>query len=132
MYIKIQNEYYYLLAGSAAAVAGIIPGLTLENCKPGEIVLMDPDAARLYQSKSMSKKDIEQYIQRTAIPQRRDPSPRWFRLDFIPTVGITYNDPFKDPRCAVKLIIVGGKTILPNAQVWEYGQPISTGVDKWR
>jgi len=30
----LQKEYYYLFACSAAAVAGIIPGLTLENCNP--------------------------------------------------------------------------------------------------
>ncbi|MBN1571296.1 MAG: hypothetical protein JXA73_25905 [Acidobacteria bacterium] len=117
------------ILGDLDRIAATVAGFSLDM---GGIVLMDPDAARLYQSKSMSKQDIEQYIQRTAIPQRRDPSPRWFRLDFLPTVGGAYNDPLKDPRCAVKLVIVGGKTILPNAQVWEYGQPISTSVDKWR
>ncbi len=117
------------ILGDLDMIAAAVAGFSLDM---GGIVLMDPDAARLYQSKGMGKKDIEQYIQKTAIPQRRDPSPRWFRLDFVPTAGGAYIDPLKDPRCAVKLLIVGGKTVLPNAQVWEYGQPISTSVDKWR
>jgi hypothetical protein len=116
------------IMGDLDRIAAAVAGFSMDM---GGIVLMDPDAARLYQSKGMGKKDIEQYIQRTAIPQRREQSPRWFRLDSLPFAN-TYIDPLKDPRCAVKIIIVGGKTILPNAQVWEYGQPISTSVDKWR
>ena len=116
------------IMGDLDKIAAVVANFMMDK---GGIVLMDPDAARLYQSKGMGKKDIEQYIQKVAIPQRREQSPRWFRLDSLPGID-SYIDPLKDPRCAVKIIIVGGKTILPNAQVWEYGQPISTGVDKWR
>jgi hypothetical protein len=113
------------LDGIAAVVAGF------SSSSMGGIVLMDPDAARHYQSKGMGKKDIEQYIQKIAIPQLREQSPRWFQLDSA--LGIKgYIDPLNDPRCAVKIIILGGKTILPSAQVWEFSQPLSTSVDKWR
>ncbi len=116
------------IMGDLDRIAAVVAGF---SWNVGGIVLMDPDAARLYQSKGMGKKEIEQYIQKIAIPQRRENSPRWFRLEALPGMD-SYIDPLKDPRCAVKVIIVGGKTILPNAQVWEYPPPISTGVDKWR
>jgi hypothetical protein len=118
------------ILGDLDGIAAVVAGFSSSGM--GGIVLMDPDAARHYQSKGMGKKDIEQYIQKIAIPQIRDQSsPRWFQLESA--LGIKgYIDPLNDPRCAVKIIILGGKTILPSAQVWEYSQPLSTSVDKWR
>jgi hypothetical protein len=93
------------------------------------IILLEPGAAKLYASKGMSKADIESYIQKKAIPQMKDQSPSWFYFD-QPATARSDNGP--DPRGAVKVIVVGGKTIMPNAQAWQFSAPIMTSVDKWR
>ncbi len=89
------------IMGDLDRIAAAVAGFSMDK---GGIVLMDPDAAKLYQQKGMEKKDIEKYIQKTAIPQRNESSPRWFRLDALPFAG-NFIDPLNDPRCAVKLVV---------------------------
>jgi hypothetical protein len=91
------------------------------------MVFMNPGTAKFYASKGMSKKDVETYIHKKAAGQMKDQTPKWFTYPTLPGV----NDS-KDLSGIVKIIVVGGKTVMPNAQVWQFGLPITTSIDKWR
>jgi hypothetical protein len=115
--------------GDLDLIARAISGFYWSN--GGGIVLMEPGAAKLYASKGMSKKDVETYIQKKTVPQLKDQSPTWFTFN-QPEVPREDSDSSEDLGDPVKIIVVGGKTIMPNAQVWQLNPPIMTSVDKWR
>ncbi len=100
------------------------------------IVIFDPGTARLYARKGMSKEDVEHYIWEKALPQLTDFIPKWYNFE-IPTVAPAKGKPDftmkKDfPDGAVKVVVAGGDTGQPVAQVWQFNPPITVGIDSWR
>jgi hypothetical protein len=104
----------------------------------GATVLMSLEAARLYHSKGMSKEDIEKYISENVSAQRKAYIASWYKID-MPRIPPPKPGQKKKSRLglpgflpSIKVIVVGGETSQPIAQVWHTNQPISTSVDKWR
>ena len=126
---------HWSFMGDLDLLARAVAGFYWSN--RGGIILMAPGAARLYASKGMSKADVERYIQKKAVPLMEDQTPTWFLFD-QPAPSRSDNEPSKgskereDPRGSVKVIVVGGETMIPCAQAWQFNPPITTGVDKWR
>jgi hypothetical protein len=102
------------------------------------VIVMAPGSARLYARKGMSKEDVERYIWERAVPQLTDFIPKWFHFE-IPTVtpavkGAKRDDAMvKDfPPGSVKVVVAGGETGQPIAQVWQFNPPTMVNVDSWR
>ncbi len=100
------------------------------------VVILAPGSARVYAKKGMSKEDIEHYIWKTALPNLTDFIPKWFHFE-IPTIEPTKEKPDFTMKKAftedsVKVIVAGGETGQPVAQVWQFHHPITVGIDAWR
>ena len=94
------------------------------------LLLLAPGAAKFYAGKGMSKEDVEEYIAGGLLTQDQPPPSRWFT---IPTAGDKNDDPAFDMSSSFfKVVVLGGETALPVAQVWQASPLFATSVDKWR
>ena len=100
------------------------------------VVIFAPGSARLYARKGLSKEDIEHYIWEKALPLLTDFIPKWYHFE-IPTVAPAKGKPDFTMKKAftedsIKIVVAGGETGQPVAQVWQFNRPITTVIDKWR
>jgi hypothetical protein len=100
----------------------------------GAFILMTPSAARLFSSRGMKKKEVEQYIWEhavTPISELKNNFPVATMLENIKNLaGDTLIQAY--PRDSIKVLVVGGESGNPTLQAWTFFSPSTTSVDKWR
>jgi hypothetical protein len=137
--------------GNAPELDKIAEGAARFEWPNGCTVLLDPQVAREYAAKGMSKQAVEQYVwEHATLTMGQFKTDHYYKSLVEPSLkGKEYygdrdlwpasylglpDDAVVQvyPRRYVKVIVVGGETS-PLAQAWKFGSsPSSVSVDKWR